>query len=223
MCRTLERLRVAERIAHELHDTETQLASVRGELGEAKKQLAETLKLVPSEDKASSGTQNPSKYFVGLGTASNIPMYLRFTGQVRNRNISKADLETLVKTIWREKAIKEQEYGIQYRLSEFFYDYLKNTFGIQTIIAEWGYNILYGLEKYVWDADIELFLLCLTGAISEEVYDDQMLMISALATLLEQIDASYTKSKKDGRLQGSVRKTVSIPEPGVQGSPRKSD
>ncbi len=37
-----------------------------------------------------------------------------------------------------------------------------------------GYNLLYGLWKYAWDADCELFLRILQGEMKEEVYYQQI-------------------------------------------------
>ena len=37
-----------------------------------------------------------------------------------------------------------------------------------------GYNLLYGLWKYSWDADCELFLKILQGETAEDVYMQQI-------------------------------------------------
>jgi hypothetical protein len=45
-----------------------------------------------------------------------------------------------------------------------------------------GYNLLYGLWKYSWDADCELFLKILQGEVAEEVYFQQIqLQVSLFA------------------------------------------
>ena len=40
--------------------------------------------------------------------------------------------------------------------------------------AQMGYNLLYGLWKYAWDADCELFLKILEGETKEDVYVQQV-------------------------------------------------
>ena len=40
--------------------------------------------------------------------------------------------------------------------------------------AQMGYNLLYGLWKYSWDADCELFLKILQGEMKEDVYLQQI-------------------------------------------------
>ena len=42
-------------------------------------------------------------------------------------------------------------------------------FGVQM-----GYNLLYGLWKYSWDADCDLFLKILKGEVKEDVYLEQV-------------------------------------------------
>lgn len=43
-----------------------------------------------------------------------------------------------------------------------------------------GYNLLYGLWKYAWDADCELFLRIMQGEMKEDVYYQQIqLQVSA--------------------------------------------
>lgn len=63
-----------------------------------------------------------------------------------------------------------------------------------------GYNFLYGLWLYQWDADCELFLKILTGEIREEVYVAQ----ARLQTDLEELFAALDKSK--GQATGSMPK-----------------
>ena len=136
------------------------------------------------------------EFFIALGTGKHVPAFLRYQGRVRNRKIAKADLEVLVQQIWNERRMQRMlDPEDKTSLAHFFYKFLRQRFGVQQIIAEWGYNILFGLEKFIWDADLELFLLCLTGAVSEEVYDDQMHLLYHLQKVMKRIDAEYLKEK----------------------------
>ena len=76
---------------------------------------------------------------------------------------------------WLQATVKSQV-----RITDFFYIFLKNKCGIQTLVAEKAYNIIHALEKYVADADLEMFMLCLAGAVPDAAYYDQMEMLSAL-------------------------------------------
>ena len=52
----------------------------------------------------------------------------------------------------------------------------QQTFDPQSInyLAKMGYNFLYGLWKYSWDADCELFLKILQEETKEDVYTQQI-------------------------------------------------
>ena len=63
-----------------------------------------------------------------------------------------------------------------------------------------GYNFLYGLWLFQWDADCELFLKILTGEIREEVYVAQ----ARLQSDLEDLFAALDKAK--GQITGSIPK-----------------
>ena len=128
-------------------------------------------------------------------------MFLRYDGLVKNLKLSKGAVEVLVKEVWAERL------GVRLKLSrktertgkaamagqlpplqDTFYHLLKKKHRRQEIVILWGYNILYALDKYMWDADLELFLLCLTGAISEEVFDDQISLGATLYAYLIRAD-----------------------------------
>ena len=51
--------------------------------------------------------------------------------------------------------------------ADFFYNWLFRKHKSHQLVVEWGYNVMAGLEIYMWDAHLELFLLCLTGAVTE--------------------------------------------------------
>ncbi|KAF1776752.1 Ankyrin repeat-containing domain [Phytophthora cactorum] len=63
--------------------------------------------------------------------------------------------------------------------------------GFQPMIAEWGYNLLLALQLFSWDSEIEMFLLCLTGAVSDLVYVDQEQMIQGCQQLLLRLCELY--------------------------------
>eukprot|EP00753_Platysulcus_tardus_P003504 PLAT12464.12.p1 GENE.PLAT12464.12~~PLAT12464.12.p1 ORF type:complete len:725 (+),score=350.68 PLAT12464.12:151-2325(+) len=205
LIRRAEQLKVEEAVAEELESTKTELKRVTEELATAKARLEEAApEVAPKLTEKTTPGDSGEAQFMGLGTGAHVPKYLRFNGMIRNRNISRADLLSLVRQIWRDKLSKEGTLGFHVPLSEFFYEYLKNKFGIQTIIAEWGYNIIYGLEKYVADPDLELFLLCLTGALSETVYEDQLEMSISLSELCSRLES--LTARRRSHEAGMIRK-----------------
>lgn len=45
-------------------------------------------------------------------------------------------------------------------MDEFFYEHLKNKFGIQPVIAKWGYNIVHALQIHQSESpEIQLFMV----------------------------------------------------------------
>ena len=49
------------------------------------------------------------KSLVYQGTEPPIPKYLRWTGKVRNRNLSKADTAQIIQDIWNQKIVSDTE------------------------------------------------------------------------------------------------------------------
>ena len=210
MCREIRRLGYEAEIAAQYNDVIKRLKKAEHDLAHAKKTLKETIDSMPfltidydegkdidsvDPDKIVE-TEEPS-HFIALGTGKDVPRFLRYRGKVRNRKIAKADLEVLVNQIWNERRMQRiLDPNEDTSLADFFYLFLRQKFGVQSIIAEWGYNILFGLEKYIWDADLELFLLCLTGAVSEEVYNDQVNMLFHLEKVMRRMDTTYLGYKE---------------------------
>ncbi|EQC42016.1 hypothetical protein SDRG_00861 [Saprolegnia diclina VS20] len=134
----------------------------------------------------------PAKeYILALGSTPEVPQFLRHTGKVRNRHMTKTELERIIRTVWTGKRVKEAHMGNHIALDDYLYEVLKTKFGIQTIVAEWGYNILHSLKLYSWDSEVDLFLLTLTGAVSEAIYEDQEAMLSACRLVLMRLNESY--------------------------------
>lgn len=43
------------------------------------------------------------------GTSSDVPIYLRYEGQLRNLRLKKADVVRVLKDIWKEKASEDEK------------------------------------------------------------------------------------------------------------------
>lgn len=132
------------------------------------------------------------EYVVALGNHEDIPKFLRHQGKVKQRYLKKVELETLIRKVWTEKRKREvRNPHLTIPLEEILYEKLHRKYGFQPLIAEWGYNILLALSSYIWDAEIEMFLLCLTNAITDQVYLDQEQMIESCQHLLLKLSESY--------------------------------
>jgi len=132
------------------------------------------------------------KYITARGDAANVPKYLRFNGKVRRRDLPKRDVELLVNDCWKQKGeydVANAEKGAKRStLEEFLFLYLQKRFGLQAMIAEWGYNLLEALYKYRHDADEEIFLFVLRNKMHEDFYHRQMKMCEDFE---EQLNAKW--------------------------------
>ena len=103
----------------------------------------------------------------------------------------------------RDQKLPEEVLPENSTLADFLAFHLEGEYGKDNV-AEWGYNILAACEKHIYDADIELFYLCLMGAVSEFVYDDSVKLMTAFSDLVTKIDIANSK------YQHFVGATVSI-------------
>ncbi|KAE9105284.1 hypothetical protein PF005_g13384 [Phytophthora fragariae] len=145
---------------------------------------------------ATSPTGSPSKrrqdYIMALGMHEGIPLFLRHRGKLKRRVLKKLDVEKVVRKVWVEKRKREQRNPLgRFPLEQVLYEKLHRKYGFQPLIAEWGYNLLLALQYFSWDSEIEMFLLCLTGAVSDLVYVDQEQMIQGCQHLLLRLCELY--------------------------------
>ncbi len=150
---------------------------------------------------SSQGEETWKEQLIGMGQATDVPKIFRHSGKIRNKHMSKRDTEKLVKELWKERLVDPAvSAGRAGELVEFVGGYLQKKVGIAAAVIELGYNFLYGLWLYQWDADCELFLKILTGEIREEVYIAQ----SKLQFDLEELFALMDKAK--GQASGIIPK-----------------
>ncbi|XP_070537284.1 translin-associated factor X-interacting protein 1-like [Ptychodera flava] len=137
----------------------------------------------------------------GRGRGEDVPKYLRYEGKVKPRKIGKRDLGLLIKDVWREKTVydNEKNEGKRSRLEDFMYDYLLRRFGLEDTAIEWGYNLLEASERFQEDVRISLFHDILIGKVDEEVYHSQL---QTLAKLIQ----ALTKTDAEASNQGSLSK-----------------
>jgi hypothetical protein len=146
-------------------------------------------------------------YLIGMGNGADVPKVFRYSGKVRNKHLSKRDTEKLVKEIWKERLSDPAvAAGRATNFVDFFSSFLQKRVGIAAAVLELGYNLLYGLWLYQWDADCELFLKVLTGEVLEDVYLAQIRLQSDIEELFVALD----------KAQGTVHVTGTIPKDDVR-------
>ncbi|NWX91533.1 TXIP1 protein, partial [Nothoprocta pentlandii] len=131
--------------------------------------------------------------FLGCGKGDNIPVYLRCEGEVKNKKLSKKDVVTILKDVWREKSALEQQMGKRSSLPEFFLCYLQKKHG-EAAAMEWSYTIYENMRVYQSNPVMSTFYNILTGKVSEEQYHGQNQLISHLQKELAACDSSSTGS-----------------------------
>eukprot|EP01135_Chromosphaera_perkinsii_P002275 Nk52_evm61s221 gene=Nk52_evmTU61s221 len=142
--------------------------------------------------------------FEPLGTEPYIPKYLRTNAKVNNKNIKKRDCEMMIKDIWKEKAVYDSMGKKREQMDNYLYTYLQKKFGaFPNVIVEAAYNLVNGCQMYDYDADVELFYKVLTGELDEEVYHDQMNMVSKVETLFVKLDSKLNNGVLKGKLSKS--------------------
>ena len=126
-----------------------------------------------------------------LGSGPELPRFMRIAKDIRLKPLSKRTTELFLEEVWEEKEKSDASRRIPYSLHEFLYQHLRIIHkGEQKRVAEFGYNFYAALQQYNYDADVELFLKVLTGAITEYVKSDRAVLTKALVEIMESADAS---------------------------------
>jgi len=73
--------------------------------------------------RASGGEFGAPEYFEGQGDREDVPAYLRYEGQVRNRHLGKKETAILIKDVWKEKTAANAETVCL--LNKLYYHYAK--------------------------------------------------------------------------------------------------
>ncbi|KAG8144020.1 hypothetical protein E2320_001151 [Naja naja] len=129
--------------------------------------------------------------FVGRGRSEKIPPYLRCDGLVRNKKLTKKDVVALLREIWREKIISDQQKGKQSSLSDFFLSFFQKKYG-DAAAFDWTYSVYENLKLFRSNEMMALFLNVLTGNVDEGVYHNHLLELNNLLKELTLADTENT-------------------------------
>jgi len=146
-------------------------------------------------------------YFTGLGTAKDVPEFLKTNGRVRNSHLAKGACEDLVKECWDMKAKADEGQKKPCKLGAFFPTFLTTKFG-KDFVTENAYNMWFSLRDYSWDADCDLFLRILQGKMDEEVYIDQMKLLNDMLQKFKDTDLALHGDTPTKKIPKDVLKTV---------------
>ena len=168
---------------------------------------------------SSRGGEAAAQYLVGLGTGRDVPRYLRWFGQVANKDLPKREVEQFLADFWAarrkdvercEKAAEQGKKRAGHRegngcapesIEEYMFSYLKTKYGTQARIVDKGYNIKAACKKYGYDADCELTLLILDGHLPEAVMHEQRRMLERLQRRMEELELPGPTGKRTGKVR----------------------
>ena len=142
--------------------------------------------------------------FQSIGMGKDVPGFLQANGLIRNRNMSKRDTEKLVKEIWKDKAKHDAKSNAKSPMEEYTNIHLQKKMGVAQGVVELGYNFIYSLQRYDYDADCELFLKILMGQVREEVYFEQLVLQTNLEELFAQTEKGGSGGKKGTIAKGAL-------------------
>mmetsp|Transcript_4906 Transcript_4906/g.18435 ORF Transcript_4906/g.18435 Transcript_4906/m.18435 type:complete len:1011 (-) Transcript_4906:4275-7307(-) len=184
-------------LARYYNDTSTLIEQNKKKIEDNAAQLSFLDSAIGEEDR------NHQKYFYGLGNGEDVPSYMRYVGRIIKKKIPKRDCELVLEELWeeRKKDIKKcRDNGLPIlNFQDFFSEFIKHKYGVlRAVRAEWIYNLTWACERYINDADCELFIRILRGEISEDAYKEQF-------EVIDKLEEAIIKADKKG--SGSLKKT----------------
>eukprot|EP01048_Picozoa_sp_COSAG05_P003933 COSAG05_NODE_194_length_14555_cov_25.382955_4_plen_821_part_00 len=141
-------------------------------------------------------------HFIAHGIDLRVPRFLRQEGRVRNRNFKKSEIDKLVKTFWTQKATYDE---VQIKsgkpvesMAEYIFIHFMKIYGKdQSVVSEWTYSILDGLERYMEEEPhFRLFKHVCLNDFAEETYLDEQKMVDSLEIAIQGISSKAKSGKK---------------------------
>ena len=170
-----------------------QLSDRQREL-DAKNQSSAIFEWMAREQLCESDFVHKTSTFVGKGTGSHVPCYLRFHGRVRNRRLTKAETESLVKRFWTARQARRRAEGREgVKLDQFFLDWLMGQTGSWKHAVEMAYSIVDVCERNQADSDCNMFLKLLNGGLCEDCLLDEIEQVNLLSATLTNADKKLEK------------------------------
>ncbi|KAJ1081829.1 hypothetical protein NDU88_002002 [Pleurodeles waltl] len=130
-------------------------------------------------------------FFDGMGKGQGVPAHLRQEGQVKNMKLNQKDVVNLLKEVWKEKRVADQQKEKRSSLPEFFLSFLQKRYGNATTAMEWSYSVHETCRMYRTDEYLYLFYSILMGEVVEDVYHGLVSLPTVLLKLLTEADTEH--------------------------------
>lgn len=132
--------------------------------------------------------------WVGKGTTDAVPRFLRTSVKVKNKKLSKQECEQLCREMWQareatnEEAMRASGKPSGEAMDIFLYNFLEGKFKTAVAAVEMGYNLMYAMERYIEDADVELAYKVVMGMLPEDMHADQQESVDAVLAGWRRLD-----------------------------------
>ncbi|KAL2094112.1 hypothetical protein ACEWY4_011424 [Coilia grayii] len=127
-------------------------------------------------------------FFDGQGTGSDVPVFLRYEGQLKNVRLKKADVVRIIKEVMKQKYAVDEEQGVQSNLCEFLHTYLERQHGEHA--GDWAYSLMDVIHYHLSDDLLSLFSDILSGKVDESLYYGQLQLGNHVLKTLTQNDTA---------------------------------
>jgi hypothetical protein len=142
--------------------------------------------------------------FVGRGTGPSVPVFLRFHGHLRQRNLSKGAVEDLIQEFWADRRSYlrgETDHLRALQLQDYFLDWLVRKVGNQYGAIELAYNMDYVSGMFMDDPDCLIFqLVVIRQEVSEAAQFEQQEVVDQLLSAIKHYDRNEVGIVKRQRI-----------------------
>lgn len=154
----------------------TLLKQIKPDKGKSKGKRLGKMKKKGQDD-----SKNPwdAATWTARGTSDAVPRFLRASGKIKNRKLSKKDCEGLVREMWEARTSPDGATAGD-AMDVFLYSFLESKYKGAAAAVEMGYNLVFAMERYIEDADVELAYKVVMGMLPEEMYKDQQESVEAV-------------------------------------------
>nr|XP_015224003.1 PREDICTED: translin-associated factor X-interacting protein 1 [Lepisosteus oculatus] len=154
------------------------------------------------------GPAKEKDFFDGLGTGEDVPVYLRYEGQIRNLKLKKSEIVNTIKEVWKDKVLEDEQKEERQNLAEFLHSFLEKRHVDGA--TEWAYSLVEGCRRHQDDDFISLFFSILLGKVDESVYHGQIHLLSHLLKELIHSDAAESSTLTMQEFSDALRRAFPL-------------
>ena len=179
-------------------------------------QLSKTYKIqeflrYDSHRPAQERKQTGGRFFVGLGNGPTVEKYLKFSGKISNKQMSKKATDTWLRNFWSSKQLADkrmqEKNRVRVEFHEFLYGYLVAAAGLQAVVCETAYNVLDSCKRYRHNPECALFLQIQTNKLSDEAFYYTKDLLAKLEHWFVKLETTELASKSEKTVEARLLKS----------------